>query len=415
MGHSLTECSEADGRGDLVRELTLRATGIKGAPARGLCGGEGAEAIGDTRMEGGVKPLLEARAAIARLAGEPLLCGKVQEHGEVWSQTCSGKGNHCTQLVERESTPVSLVRKCGVGEAIGDDGGATRQCGADHFSDKLRTGGVEEEGVSTWVDLHTATLAEEECADALSGRCAARLSHGEHLTTCGTEPLSQEGNLGGLPRSVWPLKGDEHRGLATTSRGARRATLGFKSNASMWITATGTTSDTRVSSELVLKPTNVGVLWRKLNRVLCASHLFDPRLCLAHRDLAWVVRQLIDVEQCALHLLGGVALEHMHRNSASLGIHNRRATLLELIADRYNSIGLIGCSRCSCWEPELTNHRLELLARDSVREDSQLWELADFALIIIGARRLIPLCWNQCTAHRSSDRLVIHLGDSCRH
>ena len=183
----------------------------------------------------------------------------------------------------------------------------------------------------------------------------------------------------------------------------------------MWIAATRTAGDSGIASELMLQSTDVGVLWRKLNRVLRAPHLFDPRLRLAHRDLSRVVRQLIDIKERALHLLGGVALQHMHRNAASLSIHNRRATLLELITDRYNGIGLIGCSRCSCWEPELTNHRLELLARDSVREDSQLRELTDFALIIIGARRLIPLCWNQCTTHRSSDRLVIHLGDGRRH
>ena len=130
----------------------------------------------------------------------------------------------------------------------------------------------------------------------------------------------------------------------------------------MWIAATRTAGDAGIASELMLQSTDVGVLWRKLNRVLGAPHLFDPRLRLTHGDLAWVVWQLIDVQECTLHLLGGVALKHMYRYAASLSVNNRRTALLELIADRYNSIGLIGCSSCGCWQPELANHRLKLLA-----------------------------------------------------
>jgi hypothetical protein len=80
----LTKCSEANGRGDLICKFALRAAGIKGAPACRLRGGERTEAVGDTRVEGGVESLFEARAPITRLTGEPLLSRKVQEHGEVW-------------------------------------------------------------------------------------------------------------------------------------------------------------------------------------------------------------------------------------------------------------------------------------------------------------------------------------------
>ena len=99
MGHSLTECSEANGRGDFLRKLTLRAAGIKGSPTCRLRCGECAEAIGDTRMEGGVEPFLKACAAVTRLTGEPLLGGKVQEHGEVGGQPRRGERDSRTEFV----------------------------------------------------------------------------------------------------------------------------------------------------------------------------------------------------------------------------------------------------------------------------------------------------------------------------
>ena len=71
----------------------------------------------------------------------------------------------------------------------------------------------------------------------------------------------------------------------------------------MGIAAAGTAGDTRVSGELMLQATNVGALRCKFNRVLCALHLVNPHLCFAHGDLSWIVRQLIDVKKCALHLL----------------------------------------------------------------------------------------------------------------
>ena len=183
----------------------------------------------------------------------------------------------------------------------------------------------------------------------------------------------------------------------------------------MWIPAARTTGDTGVSSELVLESTDVGVLWRKLNRMLGALHLLDPHLRLAHRDLPWIVRQLIDIQEGPLHLLGSVALQHMHRHATSLGLNDRRAALLELIANCHHRVGLISGARGGRWETEFTNGRLKLLARDAVRQDSELWELTDLALIIISVRRLIPLSGHKCTAHRSSDRLVIHLRDGGRH
>ena len=184
----------------------------------------------------------------------------------------------------------------------------------------------------------------------------------------------------------------------------------------MWIATTRTAGDAGIASELVLQPTDVGVLWRKLNGMLGARHLFDSHLRFTHRNLAWVVRQLIDVEQRALHLLGGVALQHMHWNAASLGIHNRRAALLELIANRDHSVSLIGSSRCCRREPEFANRRLKLLARDAMREDAQLREMADFTfVVVIGTRCLIPLRWDKRAADRSADELAIHLGDGRCH
>ncbi len=149
--------------------------------------------------------------------------------------------------------------------------------------------------------------------------------------------------------------------------------------------------------------------------MLCALHLFDTRLCLAHGNLSRIVGQLIDVEERALHLLGGIALEHMYRNPASFSIHNRRAALFELIANCDHGVGIIGGSRRGCWESEFANRRLQLLTRDPMRQDAQLRKLVDFTLIIIGVWCLIPLRWNQCATYCSSDRFVIHVGDSRRH
>jgi hypothetical protein len=42
----------------------------------------------------------------------------------------------------------------------------------------------------------------------------------------------------------------------------------------MWIAAARTAGDAGIASELVLQPTDVGVLWRKLNGMLGACHLF---------------------------------------------------------------------------------------------------------------------------------------------
>ena len=101
--------------------------------------------------------------------------------------------------------------------------------------------------------------------------------------------------------------------------------------------------------------------------MLRALYLVNPHLRLAHRDLSRIVWQLINVKECALHLLRGVALQHMHRYAASLSIHNRRAALLELIANRHHGISVIGGASCSCGESQFANRRLKLLARDAVR------------------------------------------------
>ena len=186
----------------------------------------------------------------------------------------------------------------------------------------------------------------------------------------------------------------------------------FKSNATVRITATRTAGDTRITSELVLQPTNVGALWRELNWMLRAPHLFDAHLRLTHGNLAWVVRQLIDVEQRALHLLRGIALQHVHRHAAALGINNRRTALLELVANRHYSISLIGGSRRRRGESEFTNRRLKLLARNAMREHSQFRELTSFMpVVVISARCLIPLRWNKCAVHGAANRLVVHLCD----
>lgn len=96
--------------------------------------------------------------------------------------------------------------------------------------------------------------------------------------------------------------------------------------------------------------------------MLRALHLFDPQLRLAHRDLSWVMWQLVDVQERALHLLRGVALQHMHWNAASFSLHDRRATLFELIPNGHHGICLIGGACGGRGEAELSNRCLELLA-----------------------------------------------------
>ena len=183
----------------------------------------------------------------------------------------------------------------------------------------------------------------------------------------------------------------------------------------MGISAARTAGDTRVTGELMLEATDVRILRRQLDRMLGALHLFDPHLRLAHRDLSWIVWQLIDVQERALHLLGGIALQHVHRHATSLSVNNRRAALLELIANRHHGIRFIGSSRGGCWESQFSNRCLKLLARDAMCQHPQLRQLTYFALVVIGVWCLIPLRGYERTAHRSPDRLVIHLRDSCRH
>lgn len=105
----------------------------------------------------------------------------------------------------------------------------------------------------------------------------------------------------------------------------------------------------------------------------------------------------------------------MDGHATSFRVNNRRAALLEFIANRHYCIGLISGAHGSCGKSEFTNRRLKLLARNSVRQYAQLWELCDAALIIIGVRRLIPLGGHKCTTYRSADRLMIHLRDGGRH
>ena len=145
--------------------------------------------------------------------------------------------------------------------------------------------------------------------------------------------------------------------------------------------------------------------------MLRALHLFDPHLRLAHRDLSRVMWQLIDIKEGALHLLGGIALQHMDRHATALGIYYWRAALFELIPNCHHGVCLISGTCGGCWESELANRSLELLARDAVRQDAQLRELANFSHLVIGVWCLIPLSWNQSTVHRSADRLVVHFGN----
>ena len=68
----------------------------------------------------------------------------------------------------------------------------------------------------------------------------------------------------------------------------------------MWIAAARTAGDTCIAGELVLQPTDVGVLWRKLDWMLRALHLVDPHLRLAHRLLK-IFNQRIQVGRTEAH------------------------------------------------------------------------------------------------------------------
>ena len=110
--------------------------------------------------------------------------------------------------VDAETAAAALVGDRRVDVAVADDGRAALERGPDHLVDVLRAGGGVERDLRPGRDV---LAVEDEVADRLAERRAARLAREDDVHALALERLREEPRLGRLARAVDALEGDEHR------------------------------------------------------------------------------------------------------------------------------------------------------------------------------------------------------------
>ncbi len=107
---------------------------------------------------------------------------------------------------------MTLVYDGRIEEAVGDDDLPGLECRADHLSHELRTRAAEKEDLRFRAERDFSRV-EDDVADALARRGAARLSSEHDCATLLGQVLGKTARLERLPGALAPFKGEEESAL----------------------------------------------------------------------------------------------------------------------------------------------------------------------------------------------------------
>jgi nickel/cobalt transporter (NicO) family protein len=161
-------------------------------------------------VEGHIEGGLEAGLLIGLLAGEPDLDGHVEQERQVGTKTTGRERLQLAQSRQGEAAAVTLVGERGVGMSGVQDEETAGQRRPDDLGHELRTRCAEQQRIGPRIERRVVgQVVQEDAADALADRRAARLASGEGLDPerlqGGAEPLRHQR----LARAIGTLHGDE--------------------------------------------------------------------------------------------------------------------------------------------------------------------------------------------------------------
>jgi len=194
-----------------VPDLSLALLRVDDGKTRRLIGREGQEAVADAAMEREVETELESRLIAGRLPAEPDLGRKVQEDGQVRSESTRRDLFQRSERRKWHACTVPLIGERGVGETGANDGRPGFDRWSNHFRDELSARGAKKERVGEGIDRCPGGRAadEQQVAETLAQARTARFARPEHGHSLAPEVRLEARGLRGLPGALRPFDGDE--------------------------------------------------------------------------------------------------------------------------------------------------------------------------------------------------------------
>ena len=199
--------------------LLGRAVGVDPPPAPRVGGGQ--------PLVGGAHARLEPAPSSSKRSASPARAAAAagsSSSRKVRSGASPPVANALTprHLVDPEPARLALVGERGVEEAVGDHDRARSSAGRITRATSSARAAANSSASASRADLDGGVL--QQVAHALADLGAARLAHRERVVA---ERLAQQPGLGGLPRAVDSLEGDEqaaHAAKVATAPGVARRT-----------------------------------------------------------------------------------------------------------------------------------------------------------------------------------------------
>ena len=152
--------------------------------------------------------------AIGRAAAQPLarnLHWNVEQEGQVWTEPASCVHGDPHKGFYEKASAVSLVSNCCIPKPVAHNQPAFAQRGLDDFVNELSARRVEQETFR--LARHLAQWIDQELADLLTKRCAARLASEDEWNGRVGKGIVQQSNLRGFACTFDSFEGDEQPAL----------------------------------------------------------------------------------------------------------------------------------------------------------------------------------------------------------
>ncbi len=120
--------------------------------------------------------------------------GQVQHDGQVGKEAAGGYAANLPKSLDVEATAIALVNHVGQQVSIGDDDFASLQRRPYEFGSQLRSSCHVEEHFASSPDGQVMPM-EQQIANRLAQRCAARVAAGDHRLPLLAKPLAKEVDL----------------------------------------------------------------------------------------------------------------------------------------------------------------------------------------------------------------------------
>ena len=108
-----------------------------------------------------------------------------------------------------EAAGMGLIHDVRQQVAVADDDLALRQCGADHFLDKLRPRGHEQQHLAAAVNRRGVVI-QQDLPQPFAERRAARIAAGDDLAPALAQGLGQQADLRRFADAIDAVEAEEH-------------------------------------------------------------------------------------------------------------------------------------------------------------------------------------------------------------